>query len=70
MTIKEVSNEEDGLADLLLTMDKSKLLTVGKPAIESFLLKLQVLKSTADIEAATQVRSGYKGQQFLRLTEM
>lgn len=56
MTITEVANEEDGLADLHLTMDRSKLMTVGKPAIEKFLLKLQVYKSTGDIEAASQVR--------------
>jgi dipeptidyl-peptidase-3 len=54
VTIKEVVGE-DGLPDLLMTMDRSKLMTVGKPAIDAFLVKLQVYKSTADIQAATEV---------------
>jgi dipeptidyl-peptidase-3 len=55
VTIKEVVGE-DGLPDLLMTMDRSKLMTVGKPAIDAFLVKLQVYKSTADIQAATEVK--------------
>ncbi len=42
VTIKEVTNEEDGQPDLHLSMDRTKLMTVGKPAIERFLVKLQV----------------------------
>jgi len=42
VTIKEVTNEEDGQSDLHLSMDRTKLMTVGKPAIERFLVKLQV----------------------------
>ena len=39
---------EDGKPDLLISMDRSKLESVGQPAIAKFLNKLQVLKSTAD----------------------
>ena len=41
---------EDGKPDLLISMDRSKLETVGAPAIAKFLHKLQVYKATADIK--------------------
>lgn len=56
--VKEVAGE-DGQPDLLLTMDRSKLESVGRPAIGSFLTKLQVLKSTGDVEAAKTMFDGY-----------
>ena len=41
LTIKEVTGE-DGKPDLLITMDRSKIMSVGQPAISQFLTKLQV----------------------------
>jgi dipeptidyl-peptidase-3 len=51
VTLKEVKGE-DGNPDLLLSMDRSKLESVGKPAMGEFLKKLQVYKSTGDFESA------------------
>lgn len=50
---------KDGQPDLLITMDRSKLETVGAPAIAKFLEKLQVYKSTADIKSAREMYDGY-----------
>ena len=58
LIIKEVVGE-DGKPDLLITMDREKILSVGKPAIASFLLKLQVYKSTGDITAAKAMYDKY-----------
>ena len=58
LTIKECTGE-DGKPDMLITMDRSKVATVGQPAIASFLQKLQVYKATADISAAKQMYDKY-----------
>lgn len=39
--------------NLSISLDKSKIATVGKKATGDFLLQLQVLKSTADVDAGT-----------------
>lgn len=49
----------DGQPDLLLTMDKSKLESVGKPSIGQFLKKLQVFKSLGDFASANAMFSKY-----------
>merc|ERR1719273_2276998 len=58
LTIKECPGE-DGKPDMLITMDRSKIATVGQPAIASFLQKLQIYKATADITAAKQMYDKY-----------
>ena len=42
---------EDDLSDLTIKLDRSKILTVGRPAVESVLQRLHVYKCTADLEA-------------------
>lgn len=49
----------DGQPDLLLTLDRQKILTVGKPAIAKFLQKLQVYKATADRASAQAMYDKY-----------
>ncbi|KAH8020732.1 hypothetical protein HPB51_003220 [Rhipicephalus microplus] len=50
---------EDGKPDLLITIDRTKILSFGRPCIEQFLLKLQLFKSTADLRAATEMYDRY-----------
>ena len=56
--VKEVKGE-DGNPDLLLTMDRSKLVSVGKPAMGEFLKKLQVFKSLGDVASAKVIKIIY-----------
>jgi len=50
---------EDGLPDLLLTVDRSKVNTSGRKAIGSFLQKLQVYRAMGDSEAGRAMFEKY-----------
>nr|XP_060614608.1 dipeptidyl peptidase 3 [Anolis sagrei ordinatus] len=49
----------DGKPDAVVSLDRSKISTVGKPALERFLRKLQVLKSTADVAGGRALYETY-----------
>merc|ERR1719219_1183573 len=49
----------DGKPDLLLSMDREKLESVGRPAIAEFLQRLQVYKSTGDDKTAREMYAKY-----------
>ncbi|XP_073419365.1 dipeptidyl peptidase 3-like isoform X2 [Dendrobates tinctorius] len=49
----------DGRPDAQVSLDRSKIMSVGRPAIQRFLQKLQVYKSTADVDRARDMYDGY-----------
>ncbi|EEA27969.1 dipeptidyl peptidase, putative [Talaromyces marneffei ATCC 18224] len=46
---------KDDLSDLEIHLDRSKILSHGRPAVEKYLQKLHVYKSTADVVAGMQL---------------
>nr|XP_033810385.1 dipeptidyl peptidase 3 [Geotrypetes seraphini]XP_033810386.1 dipeptidyl peptidase 3 [Geotrypetes seraphini] len=50
---------KDGKPDALITLDRSKIFSIGKPAMERFLQRLQVFKSTADVEGGRAMYESY-----------
>ncbi|XP_055956733.1 dipeptidyl peptidase 3 isoform X2 [Patella vulgata] len=67
---------EDGKPDLRITLDRTKIISVGKPAIGKFLRKLQVYKSTGDYEAGKEMYDFFSNvdnttePHFLRLRDV
>jgi len=53
---------KDDLSDLTVKLDRGKITTVGRKAVENLLQKLHIYKSTADVEAGTEM--------YLKLTEV
>jgi dipeptidyl-peptidase-3 len=47
--------KEEDLSDLMIKLDRSKILTTGRKAVEGYLQKLHVFKSTADKEEGTRL---------------
>jgi len=45
--------KNEDLSDLTIKLDRSKITTVGRKAVESYLQKLHIYKSTADFDAGT-----------------
>ena len=70
VTIKKSKREEKDW--ISIEVDRSKILTVGLPALKNFLLRLNVYKATADLESATKMFSGYSevNEFFLELREV
>ena len=54
LTVKEVTGE-DGQLDLLISMDREKINTVGQEVIAKLVLKHQVYKNTGDLAAAEEM---------------
>jgi dipeptidyl-peptidase III len=51
----EVKATKDDLSDLEIYLDRSKILSHGRPAVERYLQKLHVYKCTADVEAGKKL---------------
>ena len=58
LTIEETV-DKDGNPDLLMTLDRTKISSVGMPAMGKFLEKLQVYKSIGDYESGKKMFDGY-----------
>jgi len=46
---------KEDLSDLVIKLDRSKITTIGRKAVEAYLQKLHVYKSTADVETGTKL---------------
>ena len=58
LTVEETVDDYEN-PDLLLKMDRTKLETVGRPAMGKFLQKLQIYRSIGDFESAKEMFDGY-----------
>ncbi|KAJ5570399.1 Dipeptidyl-peptidase 3 [Penicillium hispanicum] len=54
----KLSYTKEDLSDLEIHLNRSKILTHGRPAVEKYLQKLHVYKSTADIQAGKAMYDG------------
>ncbi|KAE8376499.1 dipeptidyl peptidase [Aspergillus bertholletiae] len=50
-----LSYTKEDLSDMEIHLDRSKILTHGRPAVEKYLQKLHIYKSTADFEAGKKL---------------
>ena len=51
----ELKATKDDMSDFEINLDRSKILSHGRPAVEDYLQKLHVYKSTADFEAGKKL---------------
>lgn len=52
MTLSSTTLDRD---DLVINVDRSKILSHGKPAVRKYLEKLSIYKSIADVDAGTKL---------------
>jgi dipeptidyl-peptidase-3 len=52
---------KDDLSDLTIKLDRTKIESHGRPAVNKFLQKLQVYKATADLKAGKELYEEYTG---------
>ncbi|GMT21593.1 hypothetical protein PFISCL1PPCAC_12890, partial [Pristionchus fissidentatus] len=71
VTIDE-TKDSSGADDLSFKLDKTKIDSVGVPAVREFLKKLQAYKSTADVKGATELfyKYGTVGPKALKWREI
>ncbi|KAF2085088.1 dipeptidyl-peptidase III [Saccharata proteae CBS 121410] len=57
----ELEYSEKDLSDLTIRLERSKILSHGRPAVEKYLQKLHVYKATADVKAGTEMYENITG---------
>ncbi|KAF6217790.1 hypothetical protein HO133_006617 [Letharia lupina] len=50
-----LDSKQDDLSDLTIHLDRNKILTHGRPAVEAYLQQLHIFKSTADVKAGREL---------------
>lgn len=50
-----LKSSKDDLSDLKILLDRTKIQSQGRPAVNDFLQRLHVFKSTANLRAATEL---------------
>lgn len=50
-----LDSKKDDLSDLTIHLDRNKILTHGRPAVEAYLQQLHIFKSTADVKAGREL---------------
>jgi dipeptidyl-peptidase-3 len=53
--------KNEDLSDLTIKLDRNKITTVGRKAVEAYLQKLHIYKTTADVEAGTKLYAEMTG---------
>jgi dipeptidyl-peptidase-3 len=53
--------KNEDLSDLTIKLDRKKITTVGRKAVEAYLQKLHIYKSTANVEAGTKLYAEMTG---------
>ncbi|KAK0645332.1 Dipeptidyl peptidase 3 [Lasiodiplodia hormozganensis] len=51
----ELEYTKDDLSDLTIRLERSKILSLGRPAVEKYLQQLHIYKATADVENGTKM---------------
>lgn len=55
----ELRSTKDDLSDITIFLDRTKIESHGRPAVNKFLQKLNVFKATADLEAGRELYERY-----------
>ena len=54
----KLDHRKEDLSDLTIHLDKTKIQSHGRPAVNDFLQKLHIFKATADLTAGTKLYEG------------
>ena len=64
-----LDHKNDDLSDLTIHLDRNKILSHGRPAVEAYLQKLHIFKSTADVKGGRELYERMTGVEGTFWTE-